>query len=66
MVPHFQLKVMPRLFCVVRSVVLDEMGDKTPPTERLAYFSQFEGHFSGGIDFVEYVNVSRLFLRSIT
>jgi len=42
----------------VRSIVLDEMGDTTPPPERLAYFSQFEARFSGSIDFEEYVNVS--------
>jgi len=34
------------------------MGDTTPPAERLTYFSQFEAHFSGSIDFEEYINVS--------
>jgi len=42
-----------------RSVVLDEMGDPTSPAERLAYFTQFERHFSGSIDFEEYMNVSQ-------
>jgi len=41
-----------------RSVTLDEMGDTTSPAERLTYFSQFEAHFSGSIDFEEYINVS--------
>ena len=45
--------------------MLDEMGEKTSPTDRLAYFHQFEQEYSASIDFEQYVDVSHSRLHTV-
>ena len=40
--------------------VLDDLGDRSPPKVREAYFQQIDTDGSGAIDFEEFLGVSQL------